>query len=191
MTPEWLTATASGATLVVVAIAAFAALRQMGHMRAGNQVALFTAYNTEWDSPEFSNAFAFVRSLSIDQMDWETLDALAHGRFLGEFHKIRLIANFFEDIGAFVQVGILPKTLVCMLYSSNIQDLWQKLSPIVYFLRESRGVPGIWEHFEYLAVMSEDFIAAHPHGVFPRSSRRMPADDSLLVRYRSAGPEPG
>lgn len=190
VTPEWVTAAASGATLVVVAVAAFAALRQMAHMRVGNQVALFAAYNTEWDSPEFSNAYAFVRSLSIDQLEPQTLEDLAHARFVGDFHKIRLIANFFEDVGAFVQVGILPKSLVCMLYGGSIVELWQKLSPLVYFSREIRGVPDLWEHFEYIAVVSEDFTAAHPHGVFPHGLRRMPIDDSVLKRYRGSATVP-
>jgi len=63
MSPEWVTAASAGLTLVVIAVTAFAAIRQMGHMRMGNQVALFTAYNTEWNSPQFSKAFAFVLSL--------------------------------------------------------------------------------------------------------------------------------
>jgi hypothetical protein len=184
MSPEWVTAAASGATLVVVAITAFAALRQMGHMRAGNQVALFTAYNTEWDSPEFSTAFAFVRRLSAEKIDQETLAAIATGSFPGEYHQIRLIANFFEDIGAFVQAGILPKELVCMLYSQNIKDSWRALSPIVTFTRFARKTPGIWEHFEYLAIVSDDFDAKHPNGIFPHGVRRMAVDDTLVTRYQ-------
>lgn len=155
----------------------------MAHMRAGNQVTLFSAYNTEWDSPEFSSAYAFVRSLSIDTIENKTLEDLAQGRYAGEFHSIRLIANFFEDLGALVEVGLLPKTLICMLYGGNISDLWQKLSPIIYYLREARGDSSVWEHFEYLAVVSEDFNAAHPHGVFPSGVRRMPVDRSLTERY--------
>ena len=61
MSPEWVTAASAGLTLLVIAITAFAALRQMAHMRVGNQVALFTTYNTEWDSPQFSKAFAAIR----------------------------------------------------------------------------------------------------------------------------------
>ncbi len=184
MSPEWVTAAASGATLVVVAIAAFAALRQMGHMRSGNQVALFTSYNTEWDSPEFSKAFAFARALSVEDVDDQTLRDLAMGKYSGDFYAIRLMANFFEDIGAFVRTGILSKDIVCTLYGGNVRDLWRSLSPFVALMRDARNDPTIWEHFEYLALESEVFIAAHPDGAFPEGARRMPLDDSLLERYR-------
>lgn len=183
MTAEWVAAATSAATLLVIAITAFAAIRQMGHTRAGNQVALFTAYNTEWDSPEFSRAFAFVRSLSTDKIDDETLELLAGGIFPGEYHQIRLVANFFEDLGAFVQAGLLQSTIVCMLYSNNLVDAWNALSPVVTFLRERRKLPAIWEHFEYLVSLAQDFIARYPHGMFPRDARRLPADDSLTKRY--------
>ena len=184
MSPEWVTAAAAGLTLVVIAVTAFAAIRQMGHMRMGNQVALFTAYNTEWDSPQFSKAFAFVRTLRAADLDDETLQGFLVGTWPGDLHAIRLIANFFEDIGAFVHAGILSKEIVCTLYSSNIMEVWESLSPIVYYLRIGRRQEAIWEYFEYLAAASEDHIAASPHGSYPAGARRMPVDDSLVKRER-------
>ena len=185
MSPEWVTAASAGLTLLVIAITAFAAIRQMGHMRMGNQVALFTAYNTEWDSPEFSKAFAFVRMLRAADLDDETLQGFITGAWPGDLHSIRLIANFFEDIGAFVYAGILSKDIVCTLYSANVMEAWESLSPIVYFVRTGRKAEAIWEYFEYLAVASEDHIAASPEGSYPRGARRMPLDDSLANRLQS------
>lgn len=186
MSPEWVTAASAGLTLVVIAITAFAAIRQMGHMRIGNQVALFTAYNTEWDSPEFSKAFAFVRKLRAAELDEETLQGFVTGSWPGDLHSIRLIANFFEDMGAFVHAGILSKDIVCTLYSSNVLEVWGSLSPIVYFVRAGRKSQAIWEFFEYLAVISEEHIADSPEGSYPSGIRRMPADDSLAGRVRAS-----
>jgi len=182
MSPEWVTAASAGLTLVVIAVTAFAALRQMAHMRMGNQVALFTAYNTEWDSPQFSAAFAFVRTLRAGDLNEETLQGFITGSWPGELHSIRLIANFFEDMGAFVYSGILSKEIVCTLYSSNVLETWESLAPIVHYVREGRQSQAIWEFFEYLAVASEDHIAASPEGSFPRGVRRMAADQSLANR---------
>lgn len=179
MSPEWVTAASAGLTLLVIAITAFAAIRQMNHMRMGNQVALFTAYNTEWDSPEFSKAFAFVRTLRPAELDDETLQGFITGSWPGDLHSIRLIANFFEDLGAFVYAGILSKDIVCTLYSANVMETWETLSPIVYYVRAGRKSEAIWEYFEYLAVASEDYIAGHPEGSYPRGVRRMDVDDSL------------
>lgn len=182
MSPEWVTAASAGLTLVVIAVTAFAALRQMAHMRMGNQVALFTAYNTEWDSPEFSKAFAFVRTFRAADLSNETLQGFTAGTWPDELHSIRLIANFFEDMGAFVYAGILSRDMVCTLYSSNVMEVWKSLSPIVHFVRAGRKTQAIWEYFEYLAVASEDYIAANPRGGYPAGVRRMPIDDSLTGR---------
>ncbi|HEX5274562.1 MAG TPA: hypothetical protein VFW34_04735 [Candidatus Rubrimentiphilum sp.] len=181
-----MTAASAGLTLLVIAITAFAALRQMAHMRVGNQVALFTAYNTEWDSPQFSKAFAFVRTLRADELDEEALQGFVTGSWPGELHSIRLIANFFEDMGAFVYAGILSKDIVCTLYSSNVQEVWECLAPIVYYVREGRKTQAIWEFFEYLAVASEDHIAAHPAGTYPPGMRRMRIDVSLVKKNLNA-----
>jgi hypothetical protein len=185
MSPEWVTAASAGLTLVVIAVTAFAAIRQMGHMRMGNQVALFTAYNTEWNSPQFSKAFAFVRTLRAGDLDDETLQGFVTGSWPGDLHAIRLIANFFEDMGAFVYAGILSKDMVCTLYSSNVMEVWESLSPIVCYVRAGRKSQAIWEFFEYLAVASEDHIAASPEGSYPRGARRMPVDDSLANRPKN------
>ncbi len=182
MSPEWVTAASAGLTLLVICITAFAAIRQMSHMRVGNQVALFTAYNTEWDSPEFSKAFAFVRTLRAADLSDDTLRGFVTGTWPGELHSIRLVANFFEDMGAFVYAGILSKEIVCALYSANVMEVWESLSPIVYYVRAGRKSAAIWEYFEYLAVASEDYIAAHPEGSYPTGVRRMPTDDSLAKK---------
>jgi hypothetical protein len=182
VSPEWLAAASSLATLLVIAVTAFAAIRQMGHMRMGNQVALFTAYNTEWDSPQFSKAFAFVRTLRAGDLDDQTLQGFVIGSWPEELHSIRLIANFFEDMGAFVCAGILSKEMVCTLYSSNVLEVWESLSPIVYYVRAGRKSEAIWEFLEYLAVASEDHIAASPEGSYPRGARRMRVDESLASR---------
>jgi hypothetical protein len=182
MSPEWVTAASAGMTLVVIAVTAFAAIRQMGHMRMGNQVALFTAYNTEWDSPQFSKAFAFVRTLRAADLDDETLQGFVTGSWPGDLHSIRLIANFFEDMGAFVHAGILSKDIVCTLYSANVMEVWESLAPIVHFVRVGRKTQAIWEYFEYLSVASEDYIAANPQGGYPRGVRRMRIDDSLIKK---------
>jgi hypothetical protein len=184
MSPEWVTAASAGLTLLVIAVTAFAALRQMGHMRMGNQVALFTAYNTEWDSPQFSKAFAFVRTLRAADLDDETLQGFVTGSWPGDLHSIRLIANFFEDMGAFVYAGILSKNIVCTLYSANVMEVWESLAPIVYYVREGRKTQAIWEYFEYLTVASEDYVAGHPEGGYPRGVRRMAVDESLANRLR-------
>lgn len=184
MSPEWVGAVAALATFVVIAASAVAALIQMRHMRSANQIALFTAYNTEFDSPQFASAFAYVRTeLPNHEFTREELENLVNGIYLGRLHDARTIGNFFEDMGSFVLTGVLHRSIVCNLYSQNVLDAWRALAPMVVFVRKHRNMQGIWENFEYLAVLAEDFVKQHPNGVYPHGLRRMAADDSLIRKF--------
>jgi hypothetical protein len=41
-------------------------------------------------------------------------------------------------------------------------------------LRRLTGTIGMWENFEYLAAISDDWIRAHPDGNYPASVKRLP-----------------
>lgn len=184
MSPEWIGAVAAIGTFVVIAASAIAALVQMRHMRSANQISLFTAYNTEFDSPQFASAFAYVRT-ELPKHEWtiEEMQNLRSGIYVGRLHDARMIGNFFEDMGAFVLTGMLNRDIVCALYNQNVLDAWKAIAPLVAFVRKQRNMPAIWENFEYLAVLAEDFGAKHPNGIYPRSFRHMPADDALLRQF--------
>lgn len=189
MSAEWVTAIATAGTFVVIAASACAALLQLRHMRSGNAISLFTAYNNEFDTQDFQMAFAYVRSeLPARLNEDEVLDALANAPpFTGEFAAIRTIANFFEDLGAFVNAHLLEPRIVCMLYSENATSAWKSIAPVAALLRHKLEAPAIWENFEYLAVLSADFIEHYPNGMYPRSLKRMPVDDRLVERWKSRG----
>ncbi|HKU66156.1 MAG TPA: hypothetical protein VJP85_00080 [Candidatus Baltobacteraceae bacterium] len=183
---EWVTAIATAGTFVVIAASAVAALMQIRHMRSGNAISLLTAYNNEFDTQEFQMAFAYVRSQLPERLkEDDALDALANAPpFVGEFAAIRTIANFFEDMGAFVLTRLLERRIVCTLYAENVTSAWKSIAPVAALLRHKMGM-SIWENFEYLAVLSEDFVERHPNGLYPTSLRRLPADNRLVERWKS------
>ncbi|HET7813264.1 MAG TPA: DUF4760 domain-containing protein [Candidatus Baltobacteraceae bacterium] len=186
MTAEWVTAIATLGTFVVIAASAAAALMQIRHMRSGNAISLLTAYNNEFDTQEFQLAFAYVRSdLPLRLKEDAVLDALAMAPpFVGEFAAIRTIANFFEDMGAFVLTGLLDEFIVCTLYSENVTSAWTSIAPVTALLREKMNAPSIWENFEYLAQRGQQFIQDHPEGLYPKSERRLPVDNVLVDRWK-------
>jgi hypothetical protein len=187
MTADWVTAIGTAGTFVVIAASAAAALMQIRHMRSGNAISLLTAYNNEFDTQEFQLAFAYVRSeLPVRLTDDSVLDSLANAPpFLDEFAAIRTIANFFEDMGAFVLTRLLDKRIVCMLYSENVTSAWTSIAPVAALLRHKLRSPSIWENFEYLAVLSANFIEKYPNGLYPQNLKRMPVDDRLVQRWKS------
>lgn len=187
MSAEWVTAIAAAGTFVVIAASAIAALLQIRHMRSGNAISLLTAYNNEFDTQEFQLAFAYVRSELPGRLtDDAVLDELADAPpFVGEFAAIRTIANFFEDMGAFVLTRLLDQRIVCTLYSENVTSAWKSIAPVAALLRHKLGTQSIWENFEYLAVLSADFIERYPNGLYPASLKRLPADNRLVERWKS------
>jgi hypothetical protein len=187
MTAEWLTAIGTLGTFVVIAASAVAALLQIRHMRSGNAISLLTAYNNEFDTQDFQLAFNYVRSeLPIRLEDDAVLEALADAPpFVGEFAAIRTIANFFEDMGAFVFTNLLDRRIVCTLYAENVTSAWRSIAPVAALLREKLDVPSVWENFEYLAVLADDFIKQYPKGLYPPALRHMPVDTRLVARWKS------
>lgn len=187
MSPEWLSAVASFLTFFVIALSAGFALLQMRHMRGANQISLFTAYNSEFDTPEFQLAFAYVRSELPERLKEDRVlnELAAAPPFVGEYAAIRTIANFFEDMGAFVLTGLLDERTVCTLYSENVTSAWAAIAPVTALLRHKLNSPSIWENFEYLAFLGTRFIEINPNGTYPRTLPRMPLDDTLVNRWKT------
>lgn len=104
--------------------------------------------------------------------------------FVGEYAAIRTIANFFEDMGAFVLTGLLDERIVCTLYSENVTSAWKSIAPVTALLRSKLDSPSIWENFEYLAVRGAKFIERNPEGTYPHGEDRMPLDGVLVERWR-------
>lgn len=187
MSAEWVTALGTLGTFVVILASAVAALMQLRHMRSGNAISLLTAYNSEFDSLEFQMAFAYVRSELPDLIKNDAVidDLMRAPPFVGDYAKIRTIANFFEDMGAFVLSNLLDEQIVCTLYSENVTSAWTSISPIAALLRHKIGSPAIWENFEYLARRATEFIEKHPGGLYPKHVARMPANDALVARFET------
>jgi len=49
---------------------------------------------------------------------------------------------------------------------------WKRLAKYTAFRREASGERGLWELFEYLAVLSEDWIERYPSS-YPQGVRRL------------------
>lgn len=186
MSAEWLTAIGTLGTFVVIAASAIAALLQIRHMRSGNAISLLTSYNNEFDTQTFQLAFIYVRSELPARLEQDAvMDQLAKAPpFVGEYEAIRTIANFFEDMGAFVLSNLLDSQIVCMLYAENATSAWRAISPVAALIRHKLNAPSVWENFEYLALLSTQFIERYPNGLYPKDLPRMPLDQRLVERYK-------
>ena len=171
MSPEWLTAIATLGTFVVIAASAVAALMQLRHMRGSNQIVALTECRETLDSDAFQDARRFVSEVLPEFLkDPDKRAKLVERAFPAELRPAANVANFFESMGAFVRFNIIDRTIACDLWCGVVVTSWEALLPVTRARR--RLDPGVWENFEYLAVISKQFMERHPSS-YPAGVPRM------------------
>lgn len=180
MSLEVLSTVASIGTFVVIAATALAALVQLRHMRSSNQIAALTEVRETLESERFAQA----RRTAIEVVPKLLLDASGRAQLAApppmpkELESIRMLANFFENVGAFVRYGIIDRDLACDVWSFVVLDTWENLEPAIAIRR--LRFPDVWENFEWLAVLCEEWRNKHPGGAFPPGQRRMQFSERSL-----------
>jgi Domain of unknown function (DUF4760) len=178
-------------TFLVIAATAVAAIIQLRHARSSNQLAAINELRANHQTPEFTKAVEFLLvGLSDRLADPEFRHALADRSAQThdsrpDIDKIGLIANSYEVMGVLVRTGLVDKRIVLDIWSNLVVIAWEKLAPVTAILR--RKDESIWENFEYLAMLSQDFIAAYPRGTYPAGFRRLPLNDVFAeadARYK-------
>lgn len=172
MSLEVLSTVASIGTFIVIGATAIAALVQLRHMRSSNQIAALNEVRETLESEQFVQA----RRYALEVVPKLVRDPAGRAQ-LGapppmseELESIRMLCNFFEGVGAFVRYGIIDRELACDIWSFVVTDTWENLEPAIAIRRQK--FPEVWENFEYLAVLCEEWQRKHPSGAFPRGQRR-------------------
>jgi hypothetical protein len=85
---------------------------------------------------------------------------------------INLIGNTHEELGILVKEGIVDERIFIDRYSWVIARQWARFEPFVAYIRAVVRNDAIWENFEYLTVLSQDFMREHP-STYPKGVRRL------------------
>src|SRR5579872_703762 len=185
MSPEWVTAIATAGTFVVIAASAAAALVQLRHMRGSNQIVALTECRETLESPAFRDAQRFVSyELPKRLNDPQEARKAAQIPFVGEYEAIATVANFFESMGLFVKTGIIDRHIACDFWAFVALRNWEALLPITSYVRQKLDQPALWENFEYMAALSEQFQRDHRTS-YPNGMNRMPVNTSLIDRAKT------
>jgi hypothetical protein len=178
MSLELVNTLATFGTFLVIAATAIAALVQLRHARSSNQIAAYAELREVRDTPEIQSAQQFVAGkLSEKLKDPAFRYQLVHRETMTPENQplwahIKRIANFYEGMGILVKSGLADKNLVLDDFCSGVVNSWQPLVPVVAIVRQTVKNSGVWENFEYLTVLSEDWMATHPSGTYPAGVRR-------------------
>lgn len=178
MSPEAITAWATVGTTFVIGASAFAALIQLRHMRAGNQLEALLSLERDFRAPELQSALRYVQERLAERMEDPQYRAeLATIGFIDtQAHPELIVCNWFNEIGALLKHGLVTEATFMDLFARLIRYCWRLLEPVVAVMRRSRGAYQ-YHDFEFLAMRAEAWLARNPHGIFPRrAERRVLAD---------------
>jgi hypothetical protein len=181
MSADWVTATGTLGTFLVITASAVAALVQLRHMRGSNQIAALTEFRETMESDRFQTAQAFV-SFELPKRLKDPAEAVQATTFpfRGEYQALSTVANMFEALGGLVKSGVIDRDVACDVVALIVVRNWDAMVPVVTYMRRKVVNKALWENFEYLALLSKRFIANHPRGAYPHGEPRLPEDDSVI-----------
>ncbi len=180
MTAEWVGALANVATLAVILVTAIAAFVQLRHMRSSNQITAMTECRETLESPAFRAAQLFI----LNELPKRLADPVErqnafHLPPIGQYEAISQVGNVLEGLGLFVKAGILEAEIVCDYWALLVTRNWHNMAPLISRARRVVKSDALFENFEYLAVLCEDYTRKYPSR-YPNGVRRMPIDASLI-----------
>lgn len=166
-------------TFIVIAVTAIAALVQLRHLRAANQVTNHQTFFQMYEGVELRDAFHFVRRELNDRLkDPAFRSQLRTGELDRALHPEITICNFFDQWGGYYRMGVIDRHAFMRQNAGLIGSFWEQLSPVVALVAvESNGVNTSFEQFEYLASQAQEWMRRLPQGDFPKDARRMPLVD--------------
>jgi hypothetical protein len=184
MSLELVNTLATFGTFVVIAGTAIAALVQLRHARGSNQIAALDELREAFQSREFSEAQNFLDT-RLDEFvknpafryQWAHRAARTE-EFRDEIERVRLVGNYFEDVGALILAGLLDGDLAIRIYSADVRRAWDKVEPLTAIGRRANLLA--WENFEYVAMLSKKWIEQHSAGAYPRRAPRLQLKDEWL-----------
>ncbi len=167
MTWEQITAMASIASAIILAVGAFAAIVQLRHARLANQLEGYLSLFAAFASPEMVEARQFVTSLEV-----RSVEAASKEIEQGLDPRISRMGNYLQEVGSLIRARVLERHLFVPIIG-NCQDIWPKLAPYATVLRRSSGAP-IWADVQYLAfVITKEDLNQSFKRAFPRAFREL------------------
>jgi hypothetical protein len=185
MSLELVNTLATFGTFVVIAATAIAAVVQLRHARSSNHIAALNELRETMESPDFQAAQHFVsgelsKKLQDPAFRYQVAHPTERTDEMRPFHtNVAVMGNFYEGMGTLVKTGLVDRELVLQMYTDQIRGAWDRLVPVAAIARRRVG-DALWENFEYLTVLAQDWMAAHPKGTYPAGVRRIDVKDDWL-----------
>lgn len=180
MSLELLNTTATLATSAIVAATAIAALIQLRHLRASNQIEGQLAINKLIQSDEFRVALMKLQGLPQmivnPEIRWAFRPPLSESlpREVIEMRSAaKIVGSNLENIGNMVRNELTDRQLFVEQFGNVVMEAWDLLLPLTCIRRKfSPEHDAIWEDFEYLTILSRKWMETGG-SAFPRNVQRI------------------
>lgn len=185
MSLELVNAIATLGTFLVIAATAIVAVVQLSHARSSNLIAALNELRETTEAPEFHAARHFVVTELASRLGDAAFryqlakQSARTEEFRPLIAKIHAIGNFYENMGVLLKAGLIDRDLALDIWNWNVVETWESLAPVTAIVRREQGSE-TWENFEYLTVLAQDWVAAHPKGTYPADVRRIELKDEWL-----------
>lgn len=173
-----LSAIAETGTLVVILASVVAALVQLRHIRAGNQLQALLSLERDFRAPELQAALTYIQERLPAR-----LEDPAYRRELEKIgfvdpvaHPEMIACNWLNEMGTLVKRELVSEETFMDLFGRLIVYCWREVAPAVAIMRRTRG-QAQYHDFEYLALRAAAWLKRNPHGIFPRAFSRTPLPD--------------
>ena len=166
------------ATLLVFGGTAAAALVQIRHLRASNELDALLRITELMRADGLQDAFRYVETeLAAKLADPAYRRELGKRGFVdARRHPEMDVCNWFNEVGTLVKNQLIDEHTFLDLFNRLVTYYWNRLEGVVAVLRRERG-PGQYENFEYLAMLAERWQARHQHGAYPPGAKRLETSD--------------
>jgi hypothetical protein len=187
---EYLSAYAAIGTFLVIAITAIAAVIQLRHIRGANQLTGLLHLTEAWRGDAIQQANKFIHAelpARLGDADYRAeLMAQDPNR---QTHPELLVADMLEQTGSYIKYGMIDGQQFLDIVAGYVTHMWDCLKGVVALRRIATNSSSLYENFEYLAVLAQDFYAKHQAGNYPRGVRRLmtePEWRDLAARFTEA-----
>ena len=145
----------SGISALVVIVGAFAAVRQIQHLRRGNELAAITKFADEWTSTEFTADRTMVRD-ELERMlrEYPTVEAFRRDP---RSPRVFRVVHFFERLAFFVRQGAISEVVAMELFGVTATQHWELTRGFVVWLRVSYNTDTAMEWFEDFAMRAPEW----------------------------------
>jgi hypothetical protein len=193
MSVEWLSAASSLLTVLIVGATALAALAQLRHLRAGNQITALLTIGDKFLEPRFVEARRVATAGLAKTLEDPTFRQYVVARSLraplpeissdqlAVLTSANVYGNLFEEVGVLVKNGIVDEALFLDEYVTQVIGAWSTMESFVALIRDGSGDVGLWDNFEYLTVRARAFLEAHPT-TYPKGVPRIPLKNPWALK---------